>query len=68
MEKLFNHANIESVVMFAVTFTLALVYRAYLGDLIAQGGQLLYWQLGIHHIGSLIISAGVTFESLPLTF
>lgn len=68
MKKLITRANIESVLLFALLFALALVYRVQLGDLIAQGGQIIYWQLGAHHIGSLIISAGVTFESLPLPF
>lgn len=46
--------------VFILAAVLAAVYlcRLDLGDLIAQGGQLLYWQLGLHQAGAAIIAAG----------
>lgn len=48
------------VVLVAVAIVLAAVYacRLTVGDLIAQGGQVLFWRLGWHRLGAAIIGAG----------
>jgi hypothetical protein len=46
--------------VFILAAVLAAVYfcRLDIGDLIAQCGQALYWQLGLHQAGASIIAAG----------
>lgn len=53
MKKLARVAAILAVVAVVV-----LAFHTLAGDLLAQGGQLIYWQLGLHRAGALVIAAG----------
>lgn len=44
--------------LIAAAVIAVVVFHAPLGDLIAQAGQLLFWRLGWHAAGAVIISLG----------